>query len=665
MIETSNLNYLMVYAKSQSDNGETYMYGNFITNNEKYDIFDKDYLQRYIPEEDAEFKGYNKDINYIFLKANSEKKYFYLSIISNNSNLIELFINFYNHYNGFIPNPNLMQLFILNQETKNEINLNFLSKNAIMISTVILKGEGELSFGNKGYNLNEKNNKILFAFNSDVEEILTIKNKAEKDFIFYIEYYLRNSTINFEEVNIEENPIIDYKNEDYPLFLCSKMDKSFNHDINIFFNFYNLTLNNDSEKYVKNKELKISILLEKEKDKYNYISLNEIGKENYSKIIGSYDPAISTGQINIPKDKINKIISSESEDSNYILTIEKNGENKNIIYKKISMKTNFIKENSGIPIVENKYHFGKIFDENIINKYKLKIDKNAEYIMLKFSANSKIVNYNITKKEDNGNENEMILKEYEKKEENGKIITKYKISKDFDYLYLNVFMVNTLNIKENLNKLNNYVFKYNNIKNNDQIFQYPILNSNTKLICTITENKGNRISIKVSYNKVKKQNNYEVIYSLRIVKKKDLIEGELYDTIAITESNSYVFQIKKTYIDDKNDVIKIPLESFNEKNFAYIELIAQIIDGDNIEYIAYKPIKSLSEIIFKQEGKSHAFAITISIIIILILIIIAAIIILKFRKQKSQSDDEVLKQVEMSSPIEYDDVLMERSSDIN
>ena len=96
-----------------------------------------------------------------------------------------------------------------------------------------------------------------------------------------------------------------------------------------------------------------------------------------------------------------------------------------------------------------------------------------------------------------------------------------------------------------------------------------------------------------------------------------------------------------------------------------LNLLHKLLMEINIEYIAYKQIKSINEIKFKQEGKSNIISIFF-IIIILILIIIAAIIFLKFKKKKDKNEnDEALKQVEMINPIEYEDVLLDRPNAIN
>jgi hypothetical protein len=348
----------------------------------------------------------------------------------------------------------------------------------------------------------------------------------------------------------------------------------------------------------------------------------------------------------------------------YLLSLEKIEDNSNdtIIYNGLSMKTYFVKENSGIPIVENQYYYGKIVDNSTKNTYKLKLDN--DYVMIQFSSNSKIINFTITK-DDKNEFSDDNFEGYETKEEKGKIITFLKRPNDIDYLYLHVFMNNSLNISDNLiGKLNNYAFKYNNILNKYAIKEYPILKGITKLECIITENKGVRTNIQISYNKVQNQKNVEVLYALKIVNNKDYIEGELFDTIAITESKSMIKKIKN---DEENDSIDIPLDIFDD-NFAYIELIAQIIDGENIEYIAYEPIKSKKEIIFKYEGnknKKYVYIFIIVPIVLLVIIAVAIFLFIRYKKRKAIPDDEeLIKQVEMNAPIEYDDILLDRPSDL-
>ena len=131
---------------------------------------------------------------------------------------IQIYVSSYN-YNELLSNTNTKQFFALDKNIENKMQLNFLTQNALMINIVSLNGNGELYFNNKLYNLEEKNNKISFILNSNVDENINFKLKSEgnilnqnynynnnlfeeqiklPEFVFYIEYYFRNSSINLE-----------------------------------------------------------------------------------------------------------------------------------------------------------------------------------------------------------------------------------------------------------------------------------------------------------------------------------------------------------------------------------------------------------------------------------------------------------------------------------
>ena len=192
MIGPQNLNinnYLMLYAKSQSTSAITYMYGQYLTNNSIYDIYDINSLNESIPNNLSTYNTEGNEINYILLPPSDNKNYFYLNVLSNSPEMIELIPNYYNDYEGFIPNPNLNQIFVLNSTLKSEMNLNFISRNAIMIKAVSLKGEGEIYLNNqKVFNLNKENNRILITLPSDIDDKIKIKNRRNENnqnFFFY------------------------------------------------------------------------------------------------------------------------------------------------------------------------------------------------------------------------------------------------------------------------------------------------------------------------------------------------------------------------------------------------------------------------------------------------------------------------------------------------
>ena len=660
MINPSTLykiNYLLLYAKSQYENSEINIYGQYFSQNDDINSF---------PNEKSPYSNKEDGNNFMVIEPNEYQFDFYVSVISNSSNTIEFITNFYNYYKGYIPTPNIMQIYVLGKSFSNEIMLNFVSVNSIYINMVSLKGEGQINFKDKYFYLKGKDFKKSFALNGGDDKEFNIINTGNQgeNFIFYIYNNLRNSTVNYDEISFGENYEIEYEFADYPLYLYSEINNKVNHDINIFFNFYNLTLNNISqiEKFVKKKELKVLILFIENEKKYKLINDS---KNNWIKFEGIYDPAIRAGQVLIPSENISEALSNNN--SLFLLEIEKNGENNDIIYEGMNMKATFIKENSGIPIEKNKYYLGKVYDK--VNTYKIGVDKLSDNIAIEFAANSKLFNFSITDEENIQNyENENnTYKILEYKENEGKIIATYKNPQNVDNLYLHIFINNNLNETANSTKnatvnLNNYIFKYKNIFKINRDNEYQITNNNRKLKCE----KNSKQMVNIYYDKIKNQENYEIIYSLKIIKKEDLIEGEIFDTIAITESNSNIIQFTKFKDNDNNkDKISFP-ESYLEGNFSYIILIAQIIDRDNIEYIAYEPTTS-NEILYKpdddndDEDSSKLFYVGIIGGISLILIITGIIIYFKCKKKKIRTEDSIMKQVEMANPIEYDDVLLDQS----
>ena len=171
--------------------------------------------------------------------------------------------------------------------------------------------------------------------------------------------------------------------------------------------------------------------------------------------------------------------------------------------------------------------------------------------------------------------------------------------------------------------------------------------------------------MKIIFNKIENYINYDIIYSLKIVKKDDLIKDELIEeksnTIALTESNSNITLIKNN---DDIDKITIPydiIEDNFENDFAYIEVIAQINDDYNIEYIAYEPIKSKEEIEYETILDTTTIIIIIFEIISIIIIICLIIIISHLNKLTKVERHKSAIEMNIKPLIKYDDIIVEKN----
>ena len=269
------------------------------------------------------------------------------------------------------------------------------------------------------------------------------------------------------------------------------------------------------------------------------------------------------------------------------------------------MDITIIKENSDELVAEKIYRFGKIINAEV-KSYKLNIDKSTEFMRIQFSSNSDNVKYAINlNKGDKKNTTDI---NFITKIERGKSFITFKKPKNVDYIYLNVF----LNDQNKDKKLNNYAFKYINA-DEGKFPEYPIFQNNNTI-----EYKYMRgydyCNITASFKKIDK--NLDITYSLKIVPLSNSLEEEKMNTIAITESNSFVVQTKNPK--DENGVITL-YAYFKEEKIRYIEIIAQIKDGPNIEYVAYDPL-----LIYNKNKKS---AIVIVIFCLVIFVIISAVII--------------------------------------
>ena len=173
--------------------------------------------------------------------------------------------------------------------------------------------------------------------------------------------------------------------------------------------------------------------------------------------------------------------------------------------------------------------------------------------------------------------------------------------------------------------------------------------------------------MKIIFNKIENYINYDIIYSLKIVKKDDLIKDELIEeksnTIALTESISNITLIKNN---DDIDKITIPydiIEDNFENDFAYIEVIAQINDDYNTEYIAYEPIKSSKEITIDTTLETTTIFIILFEIISIIIIICLIIFLFYYKNQLEEKQNKHSIEMKIKPLIKYDDIILGKDED--
>ena len=589
------INDLMLYSRSQSPSALTYMYGDFIENN-IYDSFNVEELNNKKPNENSLYNTKKEQVDFIFFTFSELNSHFYVKVITDKPDVIEFISSFNTFDTELSPNPSSIQLFTIHNSPS--MTLKFITTKPLLINIVSLYGSSKLFLNGQEdieYSLRGRDDRLSLAIPSNGEvSILNItnlnyqeepQNQGEafmlKDnkiqmpgFAFYIEYYLRSPDINFDEVYIGKTVEFAYKKSDLYLNYYSKLTDLSN-SINVFFMIHDLNFQREGSG-IKASNLALKGTIIEQKDVYKIKDNKELKpKADELTIEGTYDPVIEVGQISFPSAYIN--LSQNKEKPTLYLSIEKTN-NAEFALDKVRVELTAFQENNDIPVTEKLYQYGKLFNNNVLNYYRLKVDNSTGYMRIQFSRNSKYIIYAI-----NNEKNIKASSRYEDmetKEERGKIFITFK-KPNKEYIYLNVFLSDEA--PDDDTRLNNYVFKYMNSDDKSKFFEYHILNDNSKIKATVSEDN----SLTVKFNRIDSKNNADIIYTLKVAKKWDLSSKEENCSIALSETESLFKKEEKP----SGDEITMEMDNIY-KDYAYIEVIAQIKDGPIIEYVAYEPFYS-------------------------------------------------------------------------
>ena len=611
---------LTVYLQSRNPKVKNVYYYARMVDSQNVETNNITWLVDNFPTDDnSEYIYENSKIPFIYIPEIPMDSSLLIEVDAEEDDIIELIS--YIDYNSkeIIPNPSSPQLFSIK---KDEIILSFIHTDSYIFNIKSIYGVGKIHWEPEEKNifyLQGKNSRLsLTSLEKNNDEITSklivssdsneyyISNDLPK-FVFYVTYYPRNN-YKFGQIEIGESVEFRYRDEkNFPLYFYSKFD-DIDYDLNIFINFYDMEIinKNNEDTTIVNSEFDFNYNIS------NQLSILTASNDlNFSKK-GFYDSSIKVAQIYISKDEIKNYNLNDNENEkvfpSLFLKIEKSKNLLNNEYKLGTMKILINKENSDEIIIENIYHYGKIINKDDINSYKLKIDKLTEYMRIQFSSNNKNIIFSIN--QEIGEKTNSTDINYITKYERGKLFITFKKPKDIDYIYLNIFSKNEI-IDKNIN---NYVFKYINGEK-DKFKEYPILSNKTTIKY---DRNGNNTNLTISFSKIEKIN-IDIIYTLKIVPANNSFEDEIKDTIAITESNCFVKQIKN--LKDNNGVITLNT-LIKEEEIGYIEIIALIKDGSNIEYVAYEPIILYEKEEEEEEGKYLEVIIVFSVVILIMSIAI-------------------------------------------
>jgi hypothetical protein len=306
---------------------------------------------------------------------------------------------------------------------------------------------------------------------------------------------------------------------------------------------------------------------------------------NNLNILGTYDSVIETGNLVIKKAEFDKFTKPT-----LLFVIEKG--NSKVEYKTVRGEVGLSTISGDAPMVQKLYQFGKLQTFANVYSYKLSADFNkTKYMRIQFSANSKYINFAISKKNNSIKNDTLSELKFEKK--NGISYITFRKPNDSYYLYMNVF----LGDDSKNTKLNNFVFKYINAFEVTGFNEYKIMNNDPKI--TAQKNGNN---LKVSFNPIdfnpSPNKSASITYTVKVLLKKDEISEENINMIAMSESNL----VAKKHIGNINDKNQITVELTNiDANYKSIQVIATIIDGPIIEYVSYQAIDANGKAITDPE----------------------------------------------------------------
>ena len=578
----------MIYSKSQSLSASIYMYGEFIDNS-IYDNFNEAKLKELIPKYNkAKYDTKRDKIDFIFMTLPETKKHFYVSVISDEPDVIEFISSFKTFDNQLSPNPSSVQLFAVNNDPS--INLKFKTTKPLLINIVSLYGSLKLRFEDESkveYSLRGRDDRIsLIIPNDGKEENLAIENinYKENDYsprtniteipkmAFYLDYFLRSDKLNLDEINLGKTSEIVYKKSEFPIDYYSKLD-NIDKNINIFFNLHDIEYTSSTEKKMLSPEdISIAAKIVSQNNIYN-LKTGAQTRSNDEMIYGRFDPALQAGYLLLSSENLKKF--NRKENPTLYLSIDKKNDKSE--FKKIRLELTAAEKNSEIPVTEKIYQYGNV-SCNEIDSYKLKVDNETGDMRIQFASNSRNIQFSINKSPKQ--KTNITFENLETKEARGKLFVTFK-KPTSNYIYLNVFA----NEEKCDPRLNNYVFKYMNSINRTNFFEYEIL-LDTGYIKTNYE----KSNLKVRFNRIN-TTNIDVTYSLKICKQWEKSKEELSQTIAFTEYSPTVFQVHNP----SGEGINMELDNIEVSQFSYLTVIAQIKDGPIIEYVAYDTVDKLKK----------------------------------------------------------------------
>ena len=654
---------LLLYPVLENKSNNFQIFADFIPR-ETYDLYKENELKNLIPKTDAEFSPEKIKEKFLYISLNNkEDKYLYIRIQTDKSTNIKLLTTFSTFDYSSSPNPSTSQLYII---TDNKMKFSFIYKEDFLINFVSILGEANIYWEdeeqkNISYYLRGRDDHLSLASpplkenNNSVYNSLIIKNcnissynksQIPGAFIFYMTFYLRTSEINFDRLGFGKSFNLNYRDTNFPLSLYFKLD-DIKKDTNAFVTIY--TMEGGEDLLLEEKEFNVYATILSDNSIYNIRKHPEIDIKIEDLIKGIYDPSKRVCLISLKSSDMEKFNIPEDESPNLVVRISKNPKVPyDNIYNHISIEGTAIQDDSLIPVTEKVYQHGKLKKGSDKIVYKLNTNEVQDIMYIIFSSNSDLLDYRIyTEKKD-----DKIIDEFleNRNTSEGRIITYIHTKpEENNYIYLEIYWKDKPNEEE---RLANYVFKYINLDDISKIKLYQIKNAN---ISHIKKDNSTHL-IEVEYIGCE---NCLVTYYVNFILRSSLIKGENFDNIAVIQSDGITKEFINQNLKADGNKVNLYIKGFNEnKDFAYIQVIAHVNEDSINEYIAFKslfieedktiPTDKKAEDDKNGDKSSHTtFIVVISVISSLFVVVVVTLIIVVIRFNLKNKD--LLKQVNKTS----------------
>lgn len=577
-LSDNNDNSLFIYTNVGKNASISHIFAKYISKVE-YEINRGNLNKVILTEKNSNFTGRN---DYLYIKDGLQKdKYLLVSVETDTETTIELISSYNSNLNGVILSPISSQLFMV--KPNNTFSLNFPNNKILMVNLKSIIGSGEIHWdtdNKSNYYLEGRDDQLSMTNNT-----LSSKNKllikgtsniqGEIGFVFFANYEIKSIINNVDPFVLYKTINFVYTNTDFPITLYTPINSldssSFEYyEVFVSFNILENSKKNEYE-FFNDKPFSIDGYITTEENINQCKSSSDITVIS-NKISGVYDQALRTGIIRFTKKYITGSGIDKDQNPYLILKLEKKNAYKS--YERIRFDTTAIQDHSKSPVSELSSIFGSLEKNEISREFLLRTDKSYNYMILQFSSNW--TENNLSPK----------LKELELKKLNDDYF-----GKKIYYIETKEFKTNKpviLEIKRNRTQENNTIEYF--------MFQYTYSNS-TNPVYNIQDNT---IQVKkkehqkesdyyITLRPIDNHENYNITYTIRIggLKKteNEISKIPKKEYISIQNDGSIVKEFYNPKVSDDKIILDITrIKSFG----SYIQVLAQINDKSNVEYLSYK-----------------------------------------------------------------------------